>query len=167
MTWVGISGSWKYPQVTEADVTREVTALLKQGKGIVTGGALGVDFTAAVTAMDYNPEKLKIILPTSLDTFIDHHYARADQGIITLKQADDLAWFLWIANRNGCVEEHPERKIVGKTSYFARNQDVVDASDELCAFRVNNSGGTGDTIRRAKEKGIPVRTFSYKVQTWQ
>lgn len=160
MIWVGISGSWRNP-VPDGDVEREVLLALEAGKGIVTGGALGVDYRAAVTAVRYDPSRLRIILPTSLETFLNHHFRRVKQGVLTHEQVNDLAWVLTGAQERGCVEEHPERKTVGRTSYYARNQDVVNMADELIAFRVNNSAGTGDTIRRAKEKSIPVRVFTY------
>src|SRR4051812_41664057 len=41
--------------------------------------------------------------------------------------------------------------------YHARNQQIVDAADELVALvAVQRKGGTEDTIRRAERKGIPV-----------
>jgi predicted Rossmann fold nucleotide-binding protein DprA/Smf involved in DNA uptake len=44
-----------------------------------------------------------------------------------------------------------------------RNQKIVDAADALIAFPGPNSKGTWDTVRRAKEKGIPV--FMRKAET--
>lgn len=38
----------------------------------------------------------------------------------------------------------------------ARNQAIVNAADALIAFPGPRSKGTWDTVRRAKEKGIPV-----------
>jgi hypothetical protein len=45
MTWVGVSGSWRYalPRQREA-VHKEVAAALAAGKSIVTGGPLGTDY---------------------------------------------------------------------------------------------------------------------------
>jgi hypothetical protein len=41
--------------------------------------------------------------------------------------------------------------------YHARNQQIVDAADEVFALVApNRRGGTEDTIKRAKRKGIPV-----------
>jgi hypothetical protein len=161
--WTGVSGSWRYP-VPDGDVEREILAALDDGKSIVTGGALGVDSRAARTALNYamDGSRLKIILPTGRDTFILHHYNRARLHVITVRQADKLAWLLEEAKQAGCIVEHPERAVVNKISYYARNQDVVDASDELLAFRVNDSAGTGDTIARARVKGIPVKVFTYR-----
>lgn len=41
--------------------------------------------------------------------------------------------------------------------FYARNQKIVDDSDELYAFvSPDRKGGTEDTIKRADKKGIPV-----------
>ena len=59
--------------------------------------------------------------------------------------------------------EHPERpQVVDVTTYYLRNQDVVDVADELLAFQVDASGGTQDTMDRARLKGIPLVIFTYR-----
>jgi predicted Rossmann fold nucleotide-binding protein DprA/Smf involved in DNA uptake len=41
--------------------------------------------------------------------------------------------------------------------YYARNQQIVDASDEIVAFvSADRKGGTEDTIRRAQKRGLPI-----------
>jgi predicted Rossmann fold nucleotide-binding protein DprA/Smf involved in DNA uptake len=89
--WVGISGSWRYapPGLRDA-VRREVTAALGEGKSIVTGGALGVDYWATETALSTNPARLTVILPTTLATYISHYRRRASEGVISAQQAEDL-----------------------------------------------------------------------------
>ena len=69
VTWVGVSGSWRYalPGLREA-VHKEVAAALAAGMSIVTGGALGTDYWATEIALSTNPARLKAILPTSLPT---------------------------------------------------------------------------------------------------
>lgn len=161
MIWTAFSGSWRHPEVTAADVEQGVLEELGNGYGIVTGGALGVDYQAAVTALGADSKRLKIILPTSQEVFELHHLRRAEQGVITAQMAADLSLLLNWARGEGCIEEHPERTLVGWRSYYARNQDMVDASDALRAYRVNSSRGTGDTIERARRKGIPVTVKEY------
>ena len=48
------------------------------------------------------------------------------------------------------------------TTYYLRNQDVVDMADELLVFQVNASSGTQDTVDKARMKGIPVVVFTYR-----
>ena len=81
VTWVGVSGSWRYapPGLPDA-VHREVAAALGAGKNIVTGGALGVDYWATETALGIGPARLKVILPTSLATYAAHYRRRAAEG---------------------------------------------------------------------------------------
>lgn len=45
MKWIAIAGTWRnINEQVEKDVRQEVSALIQEGNGIVTGGALGVDF---------------------------------------------------------------------------------------------------------------------------
>lgn len=166
MTWVGVSGSCRYapPGLPDA-VRREVTAALGAGKSIVTGGALGVGYWATETALSIDPARLKVILPTSLASYAAHYRRRAAEGVISAQQADDLVRQLETVAQEGGLVEHPERpQVVDVTTYYVRNQDVVDVADELLAFQENASGGTQDTVNRARAKGIPVVMFTYRAQ---
>lgn len=166
MTWVGVSGSWRYapPGLPDA-VCREVASALGAGKSIVTGGALGVDYWATERALSIDPARLKVILPTSLATYATHYRRRAAEGVISAQQANDLVRQLEAVAHAGGLVEHPERpQVVDVTTYYRRNQDVVDVADELLVFQVNNSGGVQDTVDRARSKGIPVVVFAYQAQ---
>lgn len=167
MTWVGVSGNWRYapPGLRDA-VQREVAAALGAGKSIVAGGALGVDYYATETTLAIDPARLKVILPTSLATYAAHYRRRAAQGIISAQQAEDLIRQLEAVRQAGGLVEHLERpQVVDVATYYLRNQDVVDVADELLAFQVNASGGTQDTVDRARLKGIPVVVFTYQAPT--
>jgi len=166
VTWVGVSGSWRYaPPGLPDTVHQEVAAALGAGKSIVTGGALGVDYWATEMALSSDPGRLKVILPTSLATYAAHYRQRAAEGIISAHQADDLIRQLEAVAKSGSLIEHPERpQVVNVTTYYLRNQDVVDAADELLAFQVNASRGTQDTMDRARLKGIPVTVFAFQAE---
>lgn len=168
MKWVGISGSWrKINKQVENDVRTAVRTILSQNNGIVTGGALSVDYFATDETLKNNPslDKLKIFLPTTLDIYAEHYRKRAKEGVITKQQAEHLTGQLnkvKSINSNALIE-NKTNKIVNKDTYFERNLDVVKASDELYAFQVNESSGVQDTIEKAKEKRIPVKLFSYNI----
>ena len=56
VTWVGVSGSWRYAlPAMGAAVHKEVAAALAAGKSIVTGGALGTDYWATEIALSTDP----------------------------------------------------------------------------------------------------------------
>ena len=58
----------------------------------------------------------------------------------------------------GGLVEHPERpQVVDVTTYYRRNQDVVDVADKLLVFQVNDSGGVQDTVDRALGEGDTCR----------
>ena len=79
------------------------------------------------------------------------------------QQAESLIRQLEAVARAGGLVEHPERpQLVNVTTYHLRNQDVVDAADELLAFQVNASAGTQDTVDKARMKGIPVAVFTFE-----
>jgi len=55
---------------------------------------------------------------------------------------------------------HPEWTKYGKSAGFKRNQKIVDAADIIIAFHFNDSAGTADTIRRAKESGKQLTVYT-------
>ena len=144
---------------------RVVQAVLAAGDGIVTGGALGVDFTATAQVLTYAPNgsRLQVFLPTPLDIYVAHYRTRADEGVITHIQAEGLIAQLKTVSQLGKLNVNATETEVTPRTYFARNTAVLNASDELLAFQVNNSAGTQDTIDKAKSLGIPVQIFKYHV----
>lgn len=166
MKWIRISGSWRAscPEL-EKDVEREVNYILDSSNGIITGGALGVDYRATRVALRRFPNgnRIRVILPTSLDRYISHYQKRAVEGVITHLQADSLIAQLKAVQSLQALVENIRVKQVDSDSYYARNGVVVNASDELLAFQVNGSAGTQDTIDKALQKGIPVHVFRYIV----
>ncbi len=53
---------------------------------------------------------------------------------------------------NGCNAKHEYAE-----RYYARNQKIVDDCDLLVAFTEKDSGGTWDTIKRARKAGKPLK----------
>ncbi len=167
MKWTGISGSWRKTNLqVEEDVREAVHYIVDCGGGIVTGGALGVDYIATDEASKYDlrAEQIKIILPTSLEIFCAHFFNRAHDGVVSRQQA------LSIANQlNGVKSRNPDAVIemdyivCTPETYYARNQKVIDACDELLAFHVNESQGVQDAIDRAKDQVKPVTVKKYAI----
>lgn len=165
--WVGISGSWrKTSSEIENSVRTEVRKIISQGKGIVTGGALNVDYQATDEVLKLKKlNQLKVFIPVTLELFIKHYKKRAKEGIVTEHQAKDVIKQLTTIkklNPDSLIENFTNT-IVDRETYYQRNSEVVKASDELLAFQVNNSRGTQDTIDKAKQKGISVKVFSYTI----
>lgn len=165
--WIGISGSWRIsnPQI-EKDVRTKVAEILRNGNGIITGGALHVDYQVTDEVLKRNKEQqLKIFLPTTLPVYAAYYRKRASEGIITSKQAEDLIAELQTfqqRNPNGCIENLDAAEVSTET-YYKRNSSIVDASDALIVFQVNGSAGTQDAIDKAHRKGIPVTVFTYTI----
>lgn len=165
--WVGISGSWRVTNFDiENNVRTQVRKIITTGGGIVTGGALNVDYQATDEVRKLKAlNQLKIFLPVTLDLFVDHYRCRASEGAVTLQQANDVIEQLTSIKKQNpdSIIENITETVVDKKSYYLRNSEVVNASDELFAFQVNQSQGTQDTIDKARKKGIPVTVFSYQI----
>ena len=173
MKWIGISGSWrKTNKEIEEKIRGIVREIITRGDGIVSGGALNVDYIALDEALkhDTKSERIKIFLPTTFEVYSEHYRKHARLGAITSKQAENLISQLTrlkLANSKALIE-NPNTKFTEATKkqmYYERNFKVVEASDELVAFHIKTEAseelGTLDTIEKAQTKGIPVKLFSY------
>ena len=144
-----------------------VQEIVKAGKGLVTGGALGVDYIATDEYLKCDPSAahLKIFIPTTLEKYAAHYRKRAREGVITPVQAEALITQLEKVRdaRPASLIENPIVAEIDKTAYFNRITEIIDVADELVAFQVNASEGTQHTINKARRKGIPVKISTYTV----
>lgn len=166
MKWIAIAGSWRsINKKIEQDVRRVVRSIALRRDGIVSGGALGVDYFALDEAMKFDPgcENIKIFLPSSLKVFTKHFLKRAFEGVISEKQAKDLIKQLGKLKKinSSALIENKKNKLVNKKAYYQRIVQIVNAADKLIAFHVNKSQGTQYTIGKAREKDILVKRFIY------
>lgn len=163
MKWIAIAGGWrKTSSEIETDIRKTIQEIISRGDGIVSGGALGVDFIATDEALILDGQ-LKIIIPSTLETYRVHYLTRAKEGVITKKQAEFLIAQLEEVRKRGYLFEG-NSTVLNKESYFDRITKIIETSDELVAFHINQTEGTQDTIDKAKRKGIPVRIFSYTLE---
>lgn len=161
--WFGISGSWrKTNKEVEKNVREAVRDILKNGHGIVSGGALNVDYFATDEALLLDPtgERIKVYLPAILPLYAAHYRKRATEGVITRTQAEDLIKQLEKLPPTSLFTHNTNTEMNPKT-YFERNTAVVNASDAILAFQVNDSEGVADTIMKAKQQGKPVVLKKY------
>ena len=168
MKWIGICGSWrKTSKQVEDDVRKAVRDILSQANAIVSGGALNVDYFATDEAMKINSDgtRIKIFLPTTLTLYAQHYRKRAQEGVITNEQAEMLINQLTTLKKlnSSSLIENNENTVIEKTTYYERISQIIDASDELYAFQINNSPGVQDTIDKARRKRIPVKLYSYRI----
>ena len=172
MKWVAISGTWrKINKEAEDDVRKTVREIISRGDGIVAGGALNVDSVAVDEALKLDPtaKRIKIFLPATLEIFIAHYRKRAKEGVMTREQAEALINQLSkIKEINlSSLIENKDNKVINEEVYHKRNTTIINAADELIAFRVKEKvGGVGvkDTIEKARKKGIPVKVFTYTIE---
>lgn len=177
MKWVGISGGWRRTnQKVEDGVRKTVREIIQRGDGIVSGGALGVDFIATDEALKYDPAagRIKIFLPTTLEKYSEHYRKHAELGDVTSEDVENLIALLTRLKRLNpkSLIENPDTNFTEenkKERYYERNGSVVNASDELVAFHIRTEMseglGTNDTIEKAKAKGIPVKAYTYDLSS--
>ncbi len=165
MKWVAIAGGWrKTNDKVDQDVRSEIKKIFSAGNGIISGGALGVDYIALDEALKNDQEalRIKIFIPSTFEIYKNHFISRANEGVITIKQASGLIeQIAKLKSINpGALIEGPD-KILNQESYFRRITEIIKNSDELIAFHINKTEGTQDTIEKAAVKNIPIKVFSY------
>lgn len=169
MKWYGITGSWrKTSSEIEVDVRNHVREIIDQGDGIVTGGALNVDWFATDEAMLYDctAQRIKVCLPVTLERYLQHYRIRANEGIITFEQVESLSAQLnqLKAINPEALIEHPTNTEVNERTYFERNSLVVELVDVMVGFQVNDSAGVQDTLDKAaaRDKKILLKKYNIK-----
>lgn len=170
MKWALFTGSRSPVNVeVENDVRAAVQEVIAKGDGVLTGGAAGVDYfamseVAALNALD----KLRIILPTKLEIFVEHYKQAEKDGKIEKKVCDDLLQLLQSIYEKSPISflEMPFEQITLQ-EYFARDEEEVKYSDYVYAFQVNDSVGTGHTVKKAQEAGLPIITYKTYSIKWE
>ncbi len=165
MKWVAIAGAWrKTNKQVEEDVRKTVKEIISQRNGIISGGALGVDYFATDEALKLgcDSKQIKIFIPSTLEIYKTHYFNRAKEGVVTEEQVKSLiAQLEKIKELNALVEG--KDIILNKEIYFNRITEIIKNADELVAFHVNKTEGTQDTIDKANKKGISVKIFEYSI----
>ncbi len=160
MKWIIFTGTWRLTnKEVEDDVRNAVRECISNGHGIITGGALGVDYFCMDEVLKINKEctNLRVILPAKLDIYTKHFYNALVDGKITKEDFSKLENTLrTIQNNNPTSLLEMHFKTISMEEYFARDAEEVKYGDEVYAFQVNNSVGTQDTIDKATEAGVPV-----------
>ena len=169
---VGISGTWRIlaPEV-EGDVRAAVQKIHADGKGVICGGAMGVDFFAADEMLKLDPtgESVLILLAMTIEAYA----ARLDmwatkQGTEASRSQADAVLDLF----KRLTAVRPESLVIGpaidpmevtEEVYLAINDRIVELADELMAFQVNKSSGTQDAIDKMRAAGKPVTIHTYIV----
>jgi len=166
LKYSAISGSWRsLSDVVADDVNTAVQSCIVEGRGIVTGGALGVDFLATERMLYHSKvaRSLVVVIPTPLDAYVKHYRMRADEGVITASDAHRLEIQLRVVRRSSIGElVEMTGHAVDTHSYFARNSYVLSMADELLAFHLDDSPGTADTIAKALAANIRTAIKTYK-----
>jgi hypothetical protein len=168
MKWYAISGSWRTTNdEVKTDVEKIVKKIILAGDGIITGGALGVDYIATNVVLKIgNPRKqLKLYLPIKLENLCKHFFKRAEEGVITKEQAEIITSQLKEVEKicRNCIHDDWGFSKANIESYYARNTKIVENCEVLYAFQVNDSKGVQDAIDKAKKLGKETHIKKYYI----
>jgi hypothetical protein len=166
MRWIGITGSCRETNKQIAqDVRAVVRNIILRGDGIVTGGAFCVDWFATDEALKLDPaaSRIKVCIPVALVLYDAHYRQRAEEGICAYWQVQLLIKQLMtlVAANPAALIQDRINTIVNQKAHNDRNTQVVNLSDELYGFQVNDSQGVQDTIDKARRQGKPVNVKKY------
>lgn len=160
--WIGVTGSWRtINQKVVDDITNIVRYITSHGMGILTGGALGVDYiTTEIVLKEGDPNtQLRITVPINKYDYVQHFMNSASSSVINSSQRNAIAKQMIYV-----IDKYPEI-IFDKTSfnqkefldtendeyrkdcYSFRNNLIAYACDGLVPFWVNQSKGVKDTIK--------------------
>lgn len=162
MKWIIFTGTWRLTnQEIEDDVRQEARRVFENGDGLVTGGATGVDYFAMDEFIKLNPSctRMRIFIPAKLNHFIADYRKNWKHEPINDSDIDNLEHLLKLIkerNPSAVFEVKKDSGDITQEEYSLRHNEEVTFSDEVYAFRVNKSIGTGDTINKANEAGLPI-----------
>lgn len=169
--WIGISGSWRtINQKVVDDDTEIVRYITSDDIGIITGGALGVDYiTTEIVLKEGDPKKqLRIVLPINRYAYMEHFTNSSIRNKINRTQQDCLIDQLSYIDKNfpNIIFDNSkfdEKKFLNfdeegyrKISYYFRDWLIAYGCDGLIALWVNKSKGVEDTINKVRLMGKPV-----------
>ena len=162
MKWIIFTGTWRLVnKEVENDVRQAARRVFENGDGLVTGGATGVDYFAMDEFLKLNPEcnRIRIFIPARLNHFIEDYRKNWCWDPVTKEDIDNIEHVLKLIkqrNPSAIFEVRKDSGDITQDEYDLRHNEEVTFSDEVYAFQVNNSTGTGDTIDKARASGLPI-----------
>lgn len=165
MKWIIVTGTWRLTnKEVENDVRLAARKIFEDGNGLVTGGATGVDYFAMDEFLKLNPDctRIRIFIPARLEHFISDYRKNWKHAPISDTDIDSLHYLLTLIktrNPSAIFEVRKESGDILQYDYDLRHNEEVTFSDEVYAFRVNDSSGTSDTIKKAEAAGLPISLY--------
>jgi hypothetical protein len=162
MKWILFTGTWRLTNTeVEHDVRTAAREVFSHSDGLVTGGATGVDYYATDEWLKHDPtcSRIRIFIPAKLDHFISDYRNNWKHAPVTdeaINEVERVLRYIQEHNPAAILEIKKTEGDITQEEYDLRHNEEVTFSDEVCAFQVNKSTGTGDTITKAKAAGLPV-----------
>jgi len=145
------------------DVQYTVKKVAEAGLGLITGLGLGIDTEAIKTFLRYGDHnKIIAISPVSVDNYSDHYADSWEKrGIISRAQVEELHELLYKSIPQNRIFDSSRFRNVNQDSYYERDSKEVKIADIVFGFHLDDTGGTGDTLNKARAAGIPTYVKRY------
>ena len=145
--YVGVIGSRQLPAIYKEKVKEAVMQLLGKGYNVASGGAAGADNFALESLLELSAAPRGIIFSPWRE--IEQFPIPVQENMKKfIAQSGRVVW--------GDVPRYADREAV-VAGLLGRNVRLVSGAVGLIAFPFGDSRGTAFTLRRAQQKGIPVR----------
>jgi 23S rRNA pseudoU1915 N3-methylase RlmH len=131
---------------------------LKEGNGVLTGGAPGVDYFCKKEVLKQKKlNYLRVIIPRKLDDYVKHYQETRQSRGLSVKVIQDLENILRIIyNQSPASILEMPHEVLTQNEFNERNTEEIKYGDEVYAFQVNGSTGTQDTIDKALKRGLKI-----------
>jgi len=160
MEYILFTGTWRITnQEVEKDVRKAVRDVFASGKGVLTGGATGVDYFCMDEALKIDPtgKSLMVLIPAFLEDYINDYYTNWLKYPVKKEDVDSTADILRKfkkLNPSNFVEA--PNKIITPKDFDIRSEEEVKVASGVYAFHVNDSIGTQYTLDYAVSKKVPI-----------
>jgi len=109
--------------------------------------------------LDPSCTRIRIFIPAELEYYLKDYRKNWKHAPILDTDIDEIERvlrFIHTKNPSGILGFTKEKGDVTQEDFDLRHNHEVAFSDEVYAFQVNNSTGTGDTIAKARAAGLPI-----------
>lgn len=143
--WVGIVGSRRASERGRAMAQKMAQLLCRQGVGVVSGGALGVDAAAHRGALAGGGQTI-VVLPTPVEAPEPRRNRRL---------------FAEVVAAGGVLVSEVESGPVFQSHFMARNRIIAALSDLVVVVEAGPRSGTRYTSRAARRLGRPLAVVGW------
>lgn len=107
--------------------------------------------------------RLKLYLPLPLERYCEEFRKRVQRGIADAQETEQMIALLEKLHREApeSLSDDSELEALTPQAFHRRNDKILQATNQVLAFRRGPSTGTDATIAQAKRRGLRVEVRDY------